>query len=584
MFRSLRARLVLAYVTLSVGALSLLALWLISFTQNFYLQNLRTQLATDTRLIAELIAPLLDAPTQTARIDALAKQLGQDTQARVTIIRPDGVVLGDTDESPASMENHANRPEVQQALATGYGAAIRFSHTAQRDLLYVATTLRREQTTRAVVRVAVPLRVVDEARSQIALIVLSAGVFIALMAVALTVVIAQRLTHSLYDLERAAERFARGDFASAPASESAAPEINRVAQTMNVMAARLDQMIHALQSDEARLSAIVAHMADGLLLVDEHGRLLQLNQAAEKILNVRAVDVVGQSFLRATRDYELVNCLQRAQDTGQEQTQVIERSSSQRFVRMIATPIRSPHTALTYLVMLQDLTQIRRLETIRRDFISNISHELRTPLASLQALVETLSDGALDDPPAARRFIAQMADEVHRLTQLINELLDLSAIESDKAHLTCQPTDIVAVVRRAADRLQAQATRANLSLTVVASAPIIIMADGARIEQVLVNLIHNAIKFTPSGGQIECNIIAHEQHVTVSVRDTGIGISADDVPRIFERFYKVDKARAGSGTGLGLAIAKHVIEQHGGHIWAESVEGQGATIVFTLPR
>jgi two-component system phosphate regulon sensor histidine kinase PhoR len=583
MFRSLRARLVFAYVALIVGALLVLALLLNNVTQNFYAQDLRAQLVTDSRLVADIVAPLLTDDAHRAQLDATIKQLGRDANVRVTIIRPDGLVLADTDESPASMDNHADRPEVRQALATGYGDAVRFSRTVQRDLLYVATTLSREQTPLAVVRVAVLLRAVDEVRAQITTLILSVGAAIALVAIALTVFIARRLTSSLDALQRTAARFAQGDL-QARARASSVVEINHVAQTLNTMADQLDQTIHTLRAEEARLSAILAHMADGLLVVDARGRVVQLNEAAEKMLGARAAEALGQSFLHLARDYELHRCLQQAMQSAQEQTQIIEQSGAHRFLRMVATPIQSEDAAPTYLVMLQDLTQLRRLETIRRDFISNISHELRTPLASVQALVETLSDGALDDPPAARHFIAQMEHEVHQLTQLINELLDLSSIESGKAPLTRQPTDIVTVVHRAVERLQAQATRANLSLTVADSAPIIIMADGARIEQVLVNLMHNAIKFTSSGGQIECQVVAHPTHVTVSVRDTGIGISTDDLPRIFERFYKVDKARAGSGTGLGLAIAKHVIEQHGGHIGAESVEGQGTTVIFTLPR
>ena len=264
---------------------------------------------------------------------------------------------------------------------------------------------------------------------------------------------------------------------------------------------------------------------------------------------------------------------------------MVEQSGARRFLRMVVTPIETEGAPPTYLVILQDLTQIRRLETVRRDFISNISHELRTPLASLRALVETVNDVALDDPPAAHHFLAQMEGEVQTLSQLVNDLLDLSAIESGNARLERTTLDLTALVRRAAARLQPQAGRAGITLSALGDGkPMSVLADGGRIEQVLLNLIHNAIKFTPSGGSIECRVTASRAQVAVSVRDTGVGIGAADLPRIFERFYKADKARAGGGSGLGLAIARHIVEQHGGSIWAESIEGKGTTMVFTLPN
>ncbi|MEP7198513.1 MAG: ATP-binding protein [Chloroflexota bacterium] len=580
MFRTLRARLALAYVTLIVAALLLLAWLLIGITQNLYTQNLRAQLLTDSRLAAEIVAPLLDGDA--TAIDAVAKRLGADAQTRVTIIRRDGVVLGDSDESPANMDNHADRPEVQRALATGYGEATRFSRTLQTDLLYVATTVQRDGAPVAVVRVAVPLRAVDDARAQIAGAMLGVGSVVALVAVAVAVVIARHTTDSLAHLERVAARLARGDWqARARAVEPL--EVNHLAATLNHMAEQLGATIQTLQREQTRMASILAHMADGLLLVDARGAVTQINQAAEKILDARAGEAVGKSFTQVVRDHELAECLRRAQAMAQEQTRVVERSGAHRFLRMVATPVPAANAPQTYLVMLQDLTPVRRLEMVRRDFISNVSHELRTPLAALQALVETLNDGALEDLHAARGFVAQMEDEVHHLTQLVNDLLDLSSVESGTAPIQRAPVDLSAIVARAAERLQPQATRAGVSLVVMDAPAAIVNADGARLEQVMLNLIHNAIKFTPSDGQIECRVAAHAEHVTVSVRDTGVGIGAADLPRIFERFYKVDKARAGGGTGLGLAIAKHIVELHGGQIWAESNEGHGTTIVFTLP-
>ncbi len=581
MFHTLRARLALAYVILIATALLLLAALLVNLTEDLYLQNLRERLTSDTRLVTELIMPLLDSDGNAARIDALSKQLGRDAQTRITIIRGDGLVLGDSDESPANMENHANRPEFIQAMATGYGESVRFSNTLKHDLLYVATTAQRDGSILAVVRVAVPLRAVDAARTQIALTMLGVGLLVALAAVAVAVIIAQRTTDSLAHLSRVAQRLAAGDL-RARARESAPQEVAALATTMNEMAAHLSQMIDTLRAEQTRMASILAHMADGLLMVDAYDHVLQVNGAAERMLDANAADAVGKSFTQVARNHEMTDCLHEAQARAREQTRLIEQSSAQRFLRIVATPLQT-ESPLTFLVILQDLTQIRRLETIRRDFISNISHELRTPITSLQALTETLNEGALEDLPAARRFVVQMDDEVHQLTKLVDDLLDLSAIESGSAPLVLRTVDISAIVRRATERLQPQAERAAVDLCVSDAPRTKVRADASRIEQVLLNLIHNAIKFTPSGGTITCRVSQHDEHVTVSVSDTGVGIRAGDVPRIFERFYKADKARSGGGTGLGLAIAKHTVELHGGHISAESEFGKGTIMLFTLP-
>jgi two-component system phosphate regulon sensor histidine kinase PhoR len=236
------------------------------------------------------------------------------------------------------------------------------------------------------------------------------------------------------------------------------------------------------------------------------------------------------------------------------------------------------------LVVLQDLTRIRRLETVRRDFVSNISHELRTPLASLKALVDTLRDGGLEDAPAARRFLDRMEAEVDALAQMVQELLELSRIESGQVPFHLSPTPISDVVLPAVERLRPQAKRAGVEIRIEIPAGIPrVLADGERVQQIVTNLVHNAIKFTPSGGTIQVSAEPREDDVLILVRDTGVGISAEDLPRIFERFYKVDRARSGSGTGLGLSIAKHIVQGHGGTIWAESTEDQGSTFYFTLP-
>jgi two-component system phosphate regulon sensor histidine kinase PhoR len=285
--------------------------------------------------------------------------------------------------------------------------------------------------------------------------------------------------------------------------------------------------------------------------------------------------------IEVLRQYQLVEAWQRSRESGEVQEESVEMPGRQRFLQLVVLPDRQTGGSL---LVVQDLTRIRRLETVRRDFISNISHDLRTPLASLKALTETLRDGALQDPKAARRFLGRIEIEVDALTQMAGEVLELSRIESGQVPLQLKPVPATSLLISAADRMRAQAERAGLTLNLGPDQELIeVLADPPRLEQVLVNLIHNAVKFTHPGGVVLLAARAETGFVCFSVSDNGAGIPTDDLERIFERFYKADRARSGGGTGLGLSIARHLVEAHGGKIWAESREGQGSTFYFTIP-
>jgi two-component system phosphate regulon sensor histidine kinase PhoR len=283
------------------------------------------------------------------------------------------------------------------------------------------------------------------------------------------------------------------------------------------------------------------------------------------------------------RQHEIIALWQQCHRTGDEQTELVEVGRQGPFLQAIVTSLGGVEPG-AYLVILQDLTRVRQLETVRRDFVSNISHELRTPLASLKALSETLRDGALEDPPAAKRFIDRMDIEVDALTQMVQELLELSRIESGQVPVRLTSVALREIIIPPVERLRPQAARAGIDLTVESDDRMpAVLADPERIQQVVTNLVHNAIKFTPAGGSVRVSSALRGDEVVVFVRDTGVGIPADDLPRIFERFYKADRARTGGGTGLGLAIARHIVRAHGGEIGAESIEGRGSAFHFTLP-
>ena len=335
----------------------------------------------------------------------------------------------------------------------------------------------------------------------------------------------------------------------------------------------------ASDADRARLAAVLDQLTDGVIIANPEGHVQFANPAAEKLFGR---ELLNRSVSEALRHHQLIHAWQISQNNDEMQVETVELPNRHKFLQLIVIPDR--YATGGSLLLVQDLTRVRKLETVRRDFISNISHELRTPLASLKALTETLQDGALSDPEAAPRFLGRMVTEVDALTQMAQELLDLSRIESGQVELSLKPVAPGKLLSSAAERMRLQTERAGLSLRVDCPDDLPrVNADEPRIEQVLVNLIHNAVKFTRPGGEIVLLAEAGKGVVRFAVKDTGAGIPADDVPRIFERFYRVDKSRAGGGTGLGLSISRHLVESHGGKIWVESVEGKGSTFYFTLP-
>jgi two-component system phosphate regulon sensor histidine kinase PhoR len=307
-----------------------------------------------------------------------------------------------------------------------------------------------------------------------------------------------------------------------------------------------------------------------------------VNPTAARLFQTDEKSAMGRSIVEVLRYHQLVELWENTK-SGERQSTMLEIGPQHIFLQAVGIPLKSALPGST-LMILQDLTQLRRLETVRRDFISNVSHELRTPLASLKALAETLREGALDDPPAAQRFILRMETEIDNLTQLVNELLELSRIESGKVSLSFQRIQACNLLRPAYERMSLQAERAGLELILDCQPELpVVFADPDRITQVMINLIHNAIKFTPPGGRITISAYLDRHNIVFFVRDTGVGIARKDLGRIFERFYKADRARTGGGTGLGLSIARHMIESHGGYIWAESDEDKGSTLYFSLP-
>lgn len=583
MFHRIQWRIAVAYVLLIVLAMLALGLYLFTSLRAQQLATLEDELAREATLIADDATIRMAAQPGSVDLDPLAKALGPAIGARVTLIAADGTVLGDSDHDPRTMENHGGRPEVIQALRFGRGESQRHSATLDRDLLYVAVPMRRGNQTVGVARVALSIREVDAATNRLALVVGLATSGTALLAIVVALLLARTLTEPLGRLTRMARRLATGDLQQRIVLDRP-DEVGQLAAAFNQMAIDLRQTIAAIEAQRSEVEAILAGMADGVVIIDEDDTVVTMNRAAERMLETTATVAKGKTAAAVLRHHALIERLDRGAGRDPERPLVVEIGHDHRQVQVVLTPVRVG-SLVRRVVLLQDVTELRRAEAIRRDFVANVSHELRTPLASLRALVETLEDGALDDPPAAREFLGRMHVEVDGLSQLVEELLELARIESGRIQLRRVRQDVVAIVARAVERLRPQADRQGITLILSpGERRIDAVVDSDRLHQVIVNLVHNAVKFTPPGGTVTVRTERRDDQVAIIVADTGIGVAAADLPRLFERFYKVDRSRASAGTGLGLAIVKHLVQAHGGRVWAESPgEGHGTTVTVLLP-
>ncbi len=589
MFTRIQWRIAASYVALIVVLLSTLGVYLALSLRARQLTNLEGDLLRQARIVADDGLGHLTFEGSPS-LGPLAIALGRDSAARVTFIAPDGTVWGDSDQNPALMENHANRPEVLQALAQGRGETQRHSATLDKDLLYVAVPMQRNGTVLGIARVALPVKEIDEGVNEIIVAMATALALAAAISIVVAVLVARATAGPISTLTEATRRLAGGDLTQTIRVQ-VRDEVSLLGQAFNEMAISLRTHIADVESQRAHLTAILTHMADGLIIADRDGTVRLLNPAAARLLQVEPSWAEGRSLVSVVRDHELATLVtaelaDREPDLDPCLIELGARSGG-RFVQARVSRVPGPDGAIRQvLLILQDVTDLRRLETVRREFVANVSHDLRTPVAGLKALVETLEDGAIEDPEPAREFLGRMRIEVDGLAQLVEELLELSRIESGQIPLQIRPTDPKPFLAAAVERLRPLAQRQGVQLTIGSMEDLPpVQADAERIQQVVINLVHNAVKFTQPGGSVTVSADTHDGELLVRVTDTGAGIEAEALPRLFERFYKADKARvSGEGTGLGLAIAKHLVQAHDGRIWAESPgEGKGSTFIFTLP-
>ncbi len=576
---SLFWRITLPLVVL-FGISTLLFTWFFTkTTQDFALQSLTNTLQSEAELLGSQVATVESQADLQELVSRFSKTLGP----RVTVITANGTVLADSEADIERMDNHANRPEILEALESGIGTEVRYSNTLGVDLLYVAISKTKENGDPILIRFAEPIQDIQEQTREVRRALLFGYLGVIVIMIIVMMAITRRTLKPVNELTKAADNLARGDFSTIPHSNSRS-EIGVLANDFGAMAIQLRDQIEVNKRERVTLQTIIHQLLDAVIVVDRTGAISLINPAAKRFFNVVEEEVEGKSLAQTIQFYQVIELWQKTLKSGKPQTINLDIRHEQKNYQGMSVLFEGAEPGAVMLLF-QDLSRQKNLEQMRTDFVSNVSHELRTPLASLQALTETLQDGAINDPPAARRFLSMMEIEIAKLTQMVVELLELSRIESGRVPMIKVPVEIRALLENSAARMRPQAERAGIRLEVICneSNPLV-LADSERLEQVLVNLIHNALKFTPTGGSITLSAEELLGEVCIHVIDTGSGISDEDLPRIFERFYKTDKSRSSGGTGLGLSIARHVVEAHGGRIWVKSEVNKGSMFSFTLPK
>ena len=505
--------------------------------------------------------------------------------ARVTLISTDGQVFADSQSDSQTMENHANRPEVREALAKGSGRAIRHSVTLNRDLLYYAIRYDVAGSTPVILRFALPIETVDEVAQSFRRSLWLSSLLILLIAGAVALQISRIFSDRVERLKEFSRRVAAGDFRPIPA-DSSGDALEALGASMNRTATQLDQTIHTLTEERNLSTAILGSMVEGVAVVNGSERLLFANQGFAGILGLQFPLKSGSALVESVRQTELIEAVRRVlHGESRVESEIATGTLRQHFFAATVASVRAGDT-LGAVVVLHDISELRRLERVRRDFVANVSHEFRTPLTAIQGFAETLLAGAIDDAQNRERFLEIILEHSRRLARLTDDLLRLSQMDSDRLELEIDELTVAQIVDSCLATAQHRATEngQHLSVQMPPQMPNV-AGDRRRLAEVLQNLLDNARQYTLPGGQIVLSVEANELDVIFTVSDTGIGIPQADQSRIFERFYRVDAARSreAGGTGLGLAIAKHLIEAQGGRIWVESEIGKGSRFHFSVP-
>lgn len=582
MFRTFRWKLTGSYLLLIMLLLIIAGGLVFSSFKSYYLQNLELRLTREANLIADM-ARYIGSDT-TDSYQELCVIASRDSDTRVSIINQDGVVLGDSEFDTRQMEIHKSRPEVYQALHGKVGVAMRYSTTEKIKMLYVAVPFVNQEES-GVVRLAMPLAELAAINKRILIIMLVALLVAAFLATILSLLMAKRFSGPLDEITTGVQDMAGGNLERRICYQGD-DELGILARAFNDMAEHIEHGVSEISEVKNRFEALLENTVNGILMADAEGRISYANPVALALIGIQG-SIIGRNKSEVINNYEILETIDQVKkDLKPVRKELILHNLAEKTVEVNIVPIMDAKTTTQgVLVVLNDISELKRLEQVRKDFVANVSHELKTPLATISGFAETLLDDEGKNPEAAMEFNRIIYDEAQRLNNLINGLLELSRIEAEQAELNIQPTNIAEVLQHTINIAQRQYNHNNISLHCIsASCHPVIKSDPVLIAHVLSNLLDNAIKYSPENGQIDVILKELEDRVVVTVQDNGMGIPQHELSRIFERFYRVDKARSRKtgGSGLGLSIVKHLVENLGGQISVESTPGVGSKFSFML--
>lgn len=576
-----------SYLVITLVSLFAVSWYALSFTRHFYLERTRVDLEVNGRLLERQVLRLL-SPLDAQAMDRFCKDAAGRTVTRVTVILPDGRVVGDSDEMPANMASHLDREEVRDAYLGEVGVNIRHSDTLKQDMMYVALPLYADQKLSGVLRTSIPVTAIDERIGTIRSRIAIGALLVALLASGVSWFVSKRITTPIERMRDGAKRFASGDlYHRLPSPDTF--EFSGLAESMNQMAEQLQQRVDEITSQRKKTEAVLSSMREGVIATDLEQRVISINPAAARMFGVPMERIQGRSVLEIVRNHGFQELMDRCLSTGESlESDIVYHQNGERTFNVHCTPLLDAlQKRMGGLVVISDVTQLRRLENMRRDFAASVSHEIKTPLTAIKGFVETLCMGELEDREETRRFLTIIDKHVNRLATIINDLMQLSRIErDDEIQQIGLEYCLLDNILNAAIGLCAGAIREKgVDVRFSCEADLGGCFDATLLEQAAVNLLDNAIKYSSEKSAIHIEALTVDGEIQIRFRDQGMGIAGKHLPRLFERFYRVDRARSRKlgGTGLGLAIVKHIAQAHGGTVTVTSELEKGSTFTLHLP-
>jgi len=582
-------RIYLYFLTSALLVLGASAWYAGRSVHQFHQAQVAAELGAHARIIAGEMEHFPGDDKDAAAIGRFCRDMGAATQSRITIIAPDGRVLGDSEAVAANMENHRNRPEIAVALAGQAGQSVRFSDTLRRRFMYLAVPVMQGTNVAAVVRASRPLATINEALRAVYRHVLFGGLAAAAIFAVVAFYLSRRISRPLAAMRRVAEQLSRGDMGSRLAVTDDG-EFGVLARTLNQMAVELDARMQTIVRQANEQQAVFSSMAEGVLAVDQEERILHMNDALARWLDVRPDQARGRGLQEVVRHPELQQFVSAIlASSGRAEAEIVIYGGEERILQLHGTLLAgAAGEKMGTLVVLSDVTRLKRLELMRRDFVANVSHELKTPITAIKGCMETLSGDACRSAYDTRRFLDMMERQVERLGMIVEDLLSLSRIEHDAEHdqVVLAPGPVRDVLERAVQTFSKTAAARGIAMVLECPKECTAALNAELLEQAVGNLIDNAVKYSPDGAHVCVMARARGEEIEIRVADDGPGIEKKHLSRLFERFYRVDRVRSRTlgGTGLGLSIVRHIALAHHGSVAVESTLGRGSVFIIRLPR